>query len=83
MNRFMRFTMSGELIAEWFSAGRHELHYEVIKGALPKDTRLVNVHHRCPNSIEFLIESDEFDEVGPGQEIPEITPVLRGIEADG
>lgn len=76
-----RLQISADLLFEMFSAGFHEGGYTVIDDAIPADAKLVNVRyfppHGWPNSIELLIESDSFAEVGEGQEPPTFSPTMR------
>ncbi len=60
--------------------GLHAAGYTVISNAVPKDAKLVNVRLRWPTGIEMLIESEEFDAVEEGGDIPDLTPVLRTEE---
>ena len=79
-----RLTISFDLLREILKAGAHP-GYTVERDAVPADAQLLNVRHNIshgwPNVIEILITSQAFDEIAPGGEIPEITPVLtRAIE---
>jgi hypothetical protein len=73
--RFKRLILSDELLLELFSAGVHQS-YEVIEYPIPAGTRLINVRHVWPRSIEVMLEHETFEPV-TGDEIPLLTPVLR------
>jgi len=61
--------------------GRDTRHlYEITSDGLPPDTRVVNVRMSSNFvNLEFLLESDEFEEVPDGIEYPEIEPKFTTI----
>lgn len=77
-----RFQISPELLFEILSEGFHPAGYSVIENAVPKDARLVNVHHAWTNFIELLIESDSFPETFEGEVPILLSPVVRKERSD-
>jgi hypothetical protein len=68
---------SVELLFDLFGPGHHPGGYTVVKDAIPEDARLINVRHDWPNSVEFLIESPSFPELGRGDELSPLIPVVE------
>jgi hypothetical protein len=75
--KWRRFTISVELFLQLFTEGPHRAGYRVKENGIPEDAKLVNVRHAWPNSIEVLIESESFGDVGVGEVVPEATPVIE------
>ena len=73
--RFCKLVISPDLFLSWFTAGDHGFSYRVTENAIPEDAKLVNVRHAWPNAVELLIESQSYDELKEGDEIPTLAPV--------
>lgn len=76
-----RLRISFELLRELFTAGAHSTGYTVEQDAIPADAQLVNVRHGWPNEVELLIASDTFPYIKAGDEVPELTPIIRRIDS--
>jgi hypothetical protein len=72
-NRVKRLQISGELIRSWLIEGEHEVHYKVVRDALPHDAEIINARvdwERNPNVIDLIIRSESFPEVDRLDQIP-------------
>lgn len=48
--------------------------YKVVSGGLPADAKIVNMKFGMGDYFDVLIESEQFEPVPLGQEIPEMEP---------
>jgi hypothetical protein len=69
--------ISAEFFFQLFNPGWHGAGYTVLKDGIPEDARLVNVHHKWPNQLEILIESESFDDVPDGHIPPTLIPLCE------
>ena len=53
--------------------------YRVVSGEIPKDAKMINIRHGWPDTIEILIESEEFPEVKEGEEIPLLETMFQKV----
>ena len=81
--RLKRLRISSELFCQLFTLGPHH-GYRVIEQAIPEDAFIRNVGLSWPYpQIEVLLESQAFEVVREGDEIPFLTPVLmNGAHAE-
>jgi hypothetical protein len=80
--RVKRLRISSELLCQLFTAGAHH-GYRVVEQPVPEDARVRNVRLGWPDEMEVLLESETFDDVRQGDEIPFLTPILmNGVHAE-
>jgi len=53
--------------------------YRVVKNEIPSDAKLINVRHGWPDSVELLIQSETFEDIAEGQEIPYFMPEFESL----
>ena len=78
MKRFRILRISSELFVGLFTRGLHP-GYLVTREALPDDTSIRNVRLGWPDSVELVLESEEFGDVKDGDPIPLLTPVVERV----
>ena len=77
-----RLLISSELFCQLFTQGPHH-GYRVIEQAIPDDARVRNVRLGWPDLIEVLLESESFEALREGDEIPFLTPVvMNGVHTE-
>lgn len=80
--RVKRLLISSELFCHLFTLGTHH-GYRVIEQAIPADAHVRNVRLGWPAQLEILVESQDFDDVREGEEIPTLVPrLLNGVQSD-
>lgn len=74
MRRIKRLQIAPAIFFRLFSAGDHAGY--MVEQGIPTDAKLMNVRHGWPDMIELLIQSESFEEIKEGQEIPFLAPVV-------
>ena len=78
MKGIRKLTMSDTFLPILFGAG--EKHYEVSTAPLPLDTRIVGCQMGDRICI-LILESDQFEPVKEGAEIPDLALMIKSIYA--
>jgi hypothetical protein len=76
--RFRILRITPELFIGLFTQGLHP-GYLIFREAIPDGARIRNVRLGWPDSVELVLESDEFEEVTDGDPIPLLTPVIERV----
>jgi hypothetical protein len=77
LNRVRFVALTPYLLVEMLKAG--ELHYTVVKDALPDDAEFVRCGTDAMGMVYLVVASNEFDELEKDARLPEIRPQLRKL----
>jgi hypothetical protein len=79
--RVKRLIISCDLFCHLFTQGAHR-GYLVTEQAIPDDATIRNVRLGWPTTLEVLLESETFETVREGDDIPLLSPQMMHIHAE-